>query len=202
MSAIETNINVKIAYTIGHSNHSLEYFFELVKRYNIINIVDVRSYPFSKYAFQFNFDNLKHTINDIGFRYLFLGDQLGGRPESPEFYDENGFVLYDKLAESSNFKRGIEALEIAIEQNLTVILCSEENPINCHRRLLIGNVLLLDGYYIMHIRGDGNVISEVELSKQENNDEQLTLFNEVKKKAWKSSQSVLQKKGQSIFSDY
>lgn len=41
-------------YTIGHSQHTIEYFVKLLKMYNIGYVLDVRSVPYSKYAEQFN----------------------------------------------------------------------------------------------------------------------------------------------------
>ena len=39
-------------FTIGHSQHTVNYFVALLKKYNINYVLDVRSTPYSKYAEQ------------------------------------------------------------------------------------------------------------------------------------------------------
>ena len=43
------------------------------------------------------------------------------------------------------------------------MLCSEEDPSHCHRRLLVGRVLRQRKIEVQHIRGDGTVQAEDEL---------------------------------------
>jgi uncharacterized protein (DUF488 family) len=66
--------------TIGHSNHALGMFIQLLKAINIEVLVDIRSNPYSRFTPQFNKDNLKKAIQASGMKYLFLGKELGGRP--------------------------------------------------------------------------------------------------------------------------
>src|ERR1700687_2127447 len=85
-------------FTVGHSNHPLQVFLELLKAHQIHVLVDVRSHPYSRYVPQFNCDELQDVLKCAGLRYLFLGKELGGRPEGKEFYDEEGHALYSRLA--------------------------------------------------------------------------------------------------------
>jgi uncharacterized protein (DUF488 family) len=121
----------------------------------------------------------------VGARYLFLGEELGGRPDAPEFYDTEDHVLYGRVAESEPFRSGIERLKKGAQQYRVAIMCSEENPTSCHRRLLVAKVLLDQGFTITHVRGDGRceVESEpIDLSAG-------TLF-EDEESLWRSSLSV------------
>src|SRR5829696_9023919 len=114
--------------TIGHSNYSLEAFIELLRAHRIEVLVDVRSQPYSKYTPHFESRALKESLPAAGIKYLFMGKELGGRPDGDEFYDSEGFVLYSRLAESPLFLEGISRLESGMEQGLRVaIMCSEEN---------------------------------------------------------------------------
>jgi len=88
-------------FTIGHSNHSLEVFINLLQSHKIDVLVDVRSKPFSRFSPQFNKDGLEKAVRASGIKYLFLGKELGGRPESSELYDAEGFVLYSRIDESA-----------------------------------------------------------------------------------------------------
>jgi uncharacterized protein (DUF488 family) len=184
-------------FSIGHSNHSLETFLGLLKTHQIEVLVDARSHPYSKYASHFDNLALKAALSNAGIKYLYLGKELGGRPEGSEFYDADGHVLYSRVAESPIFLNGIHRLEKGAEQFRVALLCSEENPSHCHRRLLVGHVLAGRGTALDHIRGDGRIQSETELISEEarlNHDNgQTTLFKGTEENAWRSIQSVLQK---------
>ena len=141
-------------YTIGHSNRSLTEFLELLERHGIESLVDVRSAPYSRYVTHFNRADLEYSVESHKIRYTYLGAELGGRPPGDEFYDEHDHVLYYRVAQAPFFRGGIEKL---IEEGAvyrTAFMCSEEDPANCHRRLLIARVLMDEGVRVIHIRGD------------------------------------------------
>ena len=181
--------------TIGHSNHTVEHFLTLLKAHAVQVVVDERSQPYSKYATQFDQDALKLALQDAGIRYLYLGRELGGRPEGDEFYDDEGHVLYDCVAATCLFQEGFSRLERGIREYKVVMLCAEENPAACHRRLLVGRVLHDHGIQVEHIRGDGRIQTEEEVAAEvDPNRDQLSLFQKVEAEPWKSIPSVLRKK--------
>ena len=182
-------------FSIGHSNHRAEHFLGLLKVYGIQVIVDARSQPYSKYATQFDQKALKLALHGAGIRYLYLGRELGGRPEGDEFYDDDGHVQYDRVAATPIFQEGLSRLERGIREYNVAMLCAEENPAACHRRLLVGRVLLDRGIRVEHIRGDGRIQSEEEVAAEADPDrEQLALFQKGEAEPWKSTRSVLGKK--------
>jgi uncharacterized protein (DUF488 family) len=176
-------------FTIGHSNHSAERFFGLLKGYGIEVVVDTRSHPYSRHAPRFNASVLEAALARDGVGYLFLGGELGGRPEGEEFYDGNGRVDYTLLGCSRPFLDGISRLEKEIRARTIVLLCSEENPIRCHRRLLVGRALEELGFTLRHIRGDGSIQIE-----DETNGGQPVLFPESEARPRKSIRSASRKK--------
>jgi len=133
-----------------------------------------------------------------GFKYLYLGKELGGKPDSKDFYDAYGHVLYSLIAKSTPFVQAIERLLKGIHKYRVVVLCGEENPSNCHRRLLVGKVLGNYDVNLQHIRGNGRVKPEedllVEEESKQKDDSQLGLFKTEENKEWKSIQSVLPRK--------
>jgi len=179
-------------YTVGHSNRTLDEFIALLTRHEIEVLVDVRSQPYSRYTPQFNGASLKETAPAASVKYLFLGKELGGRPEGPQFYDADGRVRYNLVAESPLFLSGIERREIGIQRYRVAILCAEEDPTGCHRRLLVGRVLAERGVPVLHIRGDGQVQSEEQVQEAAH-DGQLSLFDAQEVREWKSIRSVLPK---------
>jgi len=148
--------------TIGHSNHSAEHFRGLLSDRGVEALVDVRSWPHSRYVTWANRPAIAEVAQAAGARYLFLGAELGGRPEAAECYDRAGHVLYGKVAASESFRNGIERLRGGASRYRVALMCSEEDPSSCHRRLLIAKVLLEDGWTIGHIRGDGRCEVETE----------------------------------------
>ena len=187
-----------LIFTVGHSNHSLDMFINLLKSHNIDVLVDVRSKPFSRFSPQFNKEGLEKAVKASEMKYLFLGQELGGRPQGSEFYDNYGFVLYSRIAESPLFLEGIDRLIKGIKTYHVAVMCSEENPANCHRRLLVGRVLAERGVSVQHIRGDGTVLDEDELAREEYQSKgeqaQLSLFEPKEVPECKSTQSVLPRK--------
>ncbi len=182
-------------FTIGHSNHTVEHFLGLLKAHAIQVVVDARSQPYSKYATQFDHEALKPVLQAAGIRYLYLGKELGGRPEGDEFYDEEGHVFYDRVAATPLFQEGLARLERGIREYTVATLCAEENPAACHRRLLVSRVLLDHGFQVDHIRGDGRVQTEAEVAAEADpNRDQFSLFQKAEAEPWKSIPSVSRKK--------
>jgi uncharacterized protein (DUF488 family) len=187
--------------TIGHSNHSMEKLLELLALYSVQVVADVRSSPYSKYATQFDREALSEALRAAGFRYVYLGGELGGRPRGDHYYDAAGHVLYDRVVESPGFQAGVARLEEGLRQYVVATLCAEEDPAGCHRRLLVGRVLGERGVAVEHIRGDGRLQSEAELCAAEPHDGQLSLFEEIEA-PWKSVPLVSPKKRQSSSSRF
>lgn len=189
----------RVVFTVGHSNHALETFLELLHQHQIDVLVDTRSRPSSRYVPHFNHDALRPAVEQSGARFVFLGQELGGRPDGAAFYDDEGHVRYDMVAQTPEFLNGVAKVERGASQHRIALLCSEENPAICHRRLLIGRVLSERGTQVVHIRGDGRLQTEAELTAEETAGEddggQQSLFgDEEELTAWRSIQSVSRKK--------
>jgi uncharacterized protein (DUF488 family) len=179
-------------FTIGHSNHSFEAFVQLLRTHRIQLLVDTRSSPYSRYVAHFNREEIARAFSDSDVEYVFLGRELGGRPEDDEFYDDVGHVLYDRLAASFFFQRGIAQLEEWMQQSRVAILCSEEDPATCHRYLLISRVLRERGVSIRHLRGDGSIQEDADVATPAHR--QLFLFDVAEERPWKSLRPIPRRK--------
>ncbi len=182
-----------VLYTLGHSNHSFEAFLDLLGQHGIQLVVDVRSSPYSRHATQFNKGTLESRLRPEGLAYRFLGHVLGGRPQDTQFYDPEGYVLYDRIAASSAFQQEMTALLQQAIRLRTALLCGEEDPSDCHRRLLLGRVAGEREYEVFHLRGDGRMQNEVLLAEEERLQKtkgQLPLFDTESGKPWRSAQPV------------
>ncbi|MGI8999102.1 MAG: DUF488 domain-containing protein [Candidatus Limnocylindria bacterium] len=141
-------------YSIGHSSHALDHLLLLLREHQIEVVVDVRSTPYSHYSPQFAGPALERALRSIRIRYLHM-PQLGGRPLDRTFYDEAGHVLYQRVAASETFTQGLNRLLEGAAKYEMAVLCSEEDPIACHRWRLIGRAVEEHGSPMLHIRGDG-----------------------------------------------
>jgi uncharacterized protein (DUF488 family) len=157
----------------------------LLKGHGVEVVADVRSQPYSRHAPHFSARGIEAILSKSGIGRLFLGLELGGRPVGEEFYDADGRVDYARIERSLPFLDGIQRLEREIRERRTALLCSEEDPTWCHRRLLVGRVLVERGISVRHIRGDGSVQTEGEA-----NGNQPLLFPDLEVSVRKSIRSV------------
>jgi uncharacterized protein (DUF488 family) len=154
-------------FTIGHSNHKIEKFIELLKANNIDTIADVRSSPYSKYNPQFNKENLKSELEKYDIKYVFMGKELGARRTEPEVIDRNGKVNFEKVRNLNSFKEGINRLKEGMKKGFRIaIMCSEKEPLECHRFSLISYSLKKEGIKISHILENGSVMDNSEVEKK------------------------------------
>jgi len=160
-----TSFNDKIIYTIGHSNHAIDKFIALLKNYEIRVVIDVRSSPYSSYCPQFNQDTLASALKNSDIDYLYLGDELGARPDDACCY-ENGRISFLKIIKSDSFNNGIHKVLCEMQNRRIVLLCSEKDPINCHRTIIISHFLSRYGAHIQHILENGSIEEHNETEKR------------------------------------
>lgn len=152
-------------YTIGHSIHPINEFIKLLKLNKISAIADVRSTPFSRYQPQFNKESVSFSLKSEKIEYAFLGDSLGGRSNNQADY-ENGRVVYSRLRLNDYFENGVlRVIEGSKLYNLA-LMCSEKEPIECHRMLLVSQVLEERGIEVRHILENGSTESHKDSIKR------------------------------------
>ncbi|WP_445626409.1 DUF488 domain-containing protein [Nostoc sp. DSM 114167] len=149
--------------TIGHSNHSIQAFIELLQKYDVTALADVRSYPYSRYLPHFNQLTLKNALLSENINYVFLGRELGARPDNPECY-VHGKALYEKIAATELFRKGIKRVLKGVKTHKVALMCAEKDPIVCHRAILVCQHLRKQhDLEINHIKSHGNLESHHEL---------------------------------------
>lgn len=141
-------------FTIGHSLHPIEEFVGLLLRAGVTAVADVRSAPYSRFAPQFNSDSLQTALKSNRIAYVFLGRQLGARPDDPGCYD-NGRVRYSRLARTEIFRSGIQRLMKGADSHVVAIMCAEKEPLDCHRVLLVSRAVVAEGASVTHLLADG-----------------------------------------------
>ena len=156
-------------FTIGHSNHSIGRFVELLRLHAIEIVCDVRSTPYSRFNPQFNRESLTAALEARGVAYLFLGNELGGKPRDGDYPADDG-ARFALIAKSERFRTGLEHLLEEARIRRTVIMCAEKNPGQCHRGLLICPNLPA-GVAIHHILADGSAKEHAELAAERGADD-------------------------------
>lgn len=141
-------------YTIGHSNREWPDLLGLLREHGITAVCDVRSHPYSRFVPRFDREAVRDSLKAEGIAYIYLGEELGGRPE-------DGEVRYERVVRSDNFRRGIERLLKGRETHRLALMCAEKDPLGdenkplevCHRIRLISRQLNERGIEVRHILG-------------------------------------------------
>jgi len=169
-------------YTIGHSNLSAADFIGYLRQHEITVLVDVRSAPYSRYVPHFNKDTLQTFLEANQVDYRYAGEFLGGQPKDETVYKNQEapdeatkrpqflkLVQYLDVMKRDWYQKGINRLldivrETEVQGGAVAIMCSEGNPLECHRHHLIARSLLDpavriidENVKIRHIVKDGNV---------------------------------------------
>ena len=155
----------KVLYTIGHSNHLLEKFIELLQDHGISAVADVRSQPYSRYTPQFNREALKSALKKQGIAYVFLGKELGARSDDSKCYI-NGKVQYELLAQTELFRQGVIRLYKGMEDYNVTLMCAEADPLSCHRTILVCHSLRNSDLRISHILPDSRLEENTESERR------------------------------------
>ena len=171
-----------VVYTVGHSNHPIEEFLKLLVKHNINCICDVRSMPYSRFTEQYNRENIKEYLSEHNIKYLFFGEEFGARREEKSLLTD-GMVDFEKVAKNEKFIKGIERIEKGLDKGYRIaLMCTEKEPIECHRTILVSRNLFLKGMVILHILSDGTAvyhekIEEELVEKYFPNRNQLSIFD-------------------------
>jgi uncharacterized protein (DUF488 family) len=147
-------------FTIGHSNHSIEAFVKLLRQNEVSAVADVRSRPRSFHHPQFSLPEFEEALRAAGMDYIFLGEELGGRPADTKYYRADGVVNYHLRRKAHDFESGLLRIVRELEKRAVALVCAEEDPITCHRFLLIGPALVAEGIEPKHIRKGGELESQ------------------------------------------
>jgi uncharacterized protein (DUF488 family) len=151
--------------TIGHSNHPVEHFLALLQGAGVTAVADIRSAPHSRHVPQFNHDALKATLRDAGIAHVYLGRELGGRPQDKQQY-RDGIVDYEKIAATDAFQAGLRRVLDGAATHRVALLCAEQQPLDCHRCLLVGRALSMRGVGVRHILPDGAVATQADIEAE------------------------------------
>ena len=168
-------------YTIGHSNYTIERLIDMLRHYNINCVVDIRGTPYSKYNVQFDKETIRYTLSKAGFIYIYMAKELAAKRINKESYNEEGYSDFEKVIKEKEFLEGIERLKNGCNKGYNIVLLGAmQEPIRCHRSILVGKALRKCGFNVKHILDDYSTASQEDieqmlLDKYFSNREQMTI---------------------------
>jgi uncharacterized protein (DUF488 family) len=157
-------------YTVGHSNLEAEALVALLLGAGVTAVADVRSSPYSRRLPHFNRQTLEATLRTNGIAYVFLGAELGGRPASPALYAAEGWADYERVRQTEAFRSGMDRVARGLGRFVVALLCGEEDPLDCHRGLMITPALKEVGLPPRHLRRGGRVETTAQMEERLQNE--------------------------------
>jgi len=125
-------------FTIGFTKKSAETFFEALKRSGVKRVVDVRLNNVSQLAGFAKRDDLKYFLEKLcGIEYTHLPELAPTQPMLDGYRkDHKSWPTYEKQFLDLMGARRIEERVPADTLSNSCLLCSEDKPHHCHRRLV------------------------------------------------------------------
>jgi uncharacterized protein (DUF488 family) len=148
-------------YTIGHSTHPIDYFLEMLLHKGVNCVVDVRSLAASRFNPQYNKKALFAFLNAHKVEYIHLPQAFGARQTDPAVLDAEGRVDFEKLRDADDFKEGVRRLSSEAANYTVALMCSEADPLQCHRFGMIAPAL--NRFDVKHILKDKSILSQHDL---------------------------------------
>ena len=153
-------------YTIGHSNYTVERLIDMLKHYNINCVVDIRGTPYSKYNIQFDKETIRYTLSKAGFIYIYMAKELAAKRINKQSYNEEGYSDFEKVIKENEFIEGIERLKNGCNKGYKIaLLGAMQEPIRCHRSILVGRALRENGFNVKHILDDYSIASQEDIEQ-------------------------------------
>lgn len=173
---------MNIIYTIGYSPFKINDFIDILKKYKITCVIDVRSNPNSKFYTDYNKSNLQEILKINRIIYRNYKNEFGAHQDDLRYFNSNDYLDFNKYAKSDLFQSGIKKIEAGIKMNYVfVLMCAEKNPSTCHRNIMVGREFYNLGYQINNILADSSYETQDNIEKKlvDNyfpNRDQISLF--------------------------
>ena len=127
-------------------------------------VADVRSSPYSRRYPHLGRERLTEALRECGIGYLYVGKELGGRPNDAASF-RDGVADYEKMAATDAFGRGLDRVLAEARRRRLTLMCSEHDPLDCHRCLLVGRALAERSIPIGHILREGTIVPHAEIEE-------------------------------------
>lgn len=143
----------KKVYSLGHSNLELNEFIDVLKKFNIRHLLDVRSVPKSSYVSHFNKEKLEKELKQNDITYTYCGDNIGGRQH----------IDFKDYVNTPKYESSIKMVERIIKRGESAIMCSEKDFTKCHRKYIC-NTLIENGFDVIQVDVQNSKKNEKQMS--------------------------------------
>lgn len=157
---------VNTVFTIGYSGFQINNFISALKDKDVSLVIDVRSLPYSQYYSDYNKEILSKTLSNSGIYYRNYVSEFGARQEERQYYPM-GYLDFEMFSKSKSFLSGVEKLKKSMQQDYTfALMCSEKDPMMCHRTILVARAFHILGYKVVHLLPNGMSITQNEIEER------------------------------------
>jgi uncharacterized protein (DUF488 family) len=145
-------------FTVGHSTRTHEELFSLLDKNEISLLLDVRTYPSSKFCPQWNSTEIQSDL-PAWLSYDWLPEIGGKRKPQPHSintaWKNASFRSFADYMQTDEFLSGIYYLMSYINCDQTAIMCSEAVWWKCHRHLIADHLTGFQLCKVFHIMENG-----------------------------------------------
>ena len=159
-------IMVNTIFTIGYSGFTVNEFINTLKNNGVSVVIDVRSLPYSQYYASYNRENISKLLENNKIYYRNYISEFGARQENRNYYP-HGYLDFEMFSKSEQFLSGVRKLEKSMQQNYTIaLMCSEKDPMMCHRTIMVARTFHLSGYKVVHLLPNGKIMSQTDVEER------------------------------------
>ena len=154
-------------YSIGYAGFCIKDFIDLLKCNDIKAVIDVRSIPYSKYYSDYNENKLQELLGKHNIYYRNYAKEFGAQQKDRRYYSDEGFLDFERFTASEIFISGFNKIKTSMEKNYTfVLMCSEKDPLECHRSIMVSRIFYTNGYRIKHLLNNGSIITQEDIENR------------------------------------
>jgi len=96
-----------------------------------------------------------------------MGEYFGARPSEKSLYADKGYLDFEKYKKSEIFIKGYNNVLKGVAQgNRVAFMCTEKDPIDCHRAILVTRAFAEAGVPIEHIMADNSIQTQNDLDQR------------------------------------
>lgn len=158
---------MKNIYTIGYTAFKIDDFINILKKYNITCVIDVRSLPYSQYYPDYNKDVFEKVLKSNRILYRNYSAEFGARQTEKCYLSPKGYLDFNKYVKSDKFESGYKKVLTGVDLGYTfVLMCAETDPIDCHRSIMLGREFYKRGFEVKNILKTGDVLLQNEIEER------------------------------------
>jgi len=96
-----------------------------------------------------------------------MGEEFGARRSDSSLYDIDGLLDFEKVMKSTLFQAGINRVKSGLNKGYNIaFMCTEKDPLDCHRSILVGRAFHDENYEVLNIHDDGSLESQKDLEER------------------------------------